>query len=110
MLEKTSKCWKYVLKSKKMVTTHVSELFSKSKSGATPAEDTQHSRHPLMSKANKNVAQVKERVRNFIWVSSEHSERQSNMHRIVTKSVPHLLGEQHKQNCVNTCLDHQGRL
>jgi CRISPR/Cas system CMR-associated protein Cmr5 small subunit len=86
----------------KMRRTQVSEWFSKSKSGATSAENAQHARHPLMSKAIKNVDQVKDRVRNFIWVSSEHFERQSE----------HALSAsgQQKQNCVNMCLDHQGRL
>jgi hypothetical protein len=35
--------------------TQVSEWFSKFKSGATSTEDAEHSRHPSMSKADKNV-------------------------------------------------------
>ena len=45
----------------------------------------------------------------LIWVSSEHFERQ-NMHQIATIFVPHLLIEEQKEYCVNTCHDLQEAL
>jgi hypothetical protein len=48
----------------KMERKQVFELFSKLKSGATSAEDAKHLRHPSMSKADKNMDQVKELVLN----------------------------------------------
>jgi hypothetical protein len=63
--------WKTSNGQQKMGRTQVFELFSKLKSGATSAEDAEHSTHPSMSKADENVDQVKELV---------HNNRSKNSH------------------------------